>query len=197
MLKVGITGGIGSGKSWVCRIFQQLGVPLFEADLEVKKLYATDAGLKAELLAAFGSQTYQANGEINTQFLKEVLVDSRKRDLLNKIVHPRVFEHFYEWSQNQNAPYVIKEAAILFESGADKTVDKTVGVFAPLEVRIARVLERDARTREDILAIISLQLPDEALRAKVDYQILNDNQHAVITQVRDLHHVLCNESRHF
>lgn len=197
MLKVGITGGIGSGKSWVCRVFQQLGVPLFEADLEVKKLYAFDNDLKDELLSAFGARTFHENGEINTQFLKEILVDSRKRDQLNKIVHPRVFERFHQWAQDQNAPYVIKEAAILFESGADKTVDKTIGVFAPLELRIARVLERDPRTREDILAIISMQLPDEELRAKVDYQILNDNQHAVITQVRDLHHVLCNESRHF
>ena len=197
MLKVGITGGIGSGKSWVCRIFQQLGVPLFEADLEVKKLYASDAALKNELLSAFGSQTFHADGGINTQFLKEVLVDAEKRNQLNRLVHPRVFERFHQWAQDQKAPYVIKEAAILFESGADKTVNKTIGVFAPLELRIARVLKRDARTREDILALISMQLSDEELRAKVDYQILNDNQHAVITQVRDLHHILCNESRHF
>jgi dephospho-CoA kinase len=197
MLKVGITGGIGSGKSWVCRVFQQLGVPLFEADLEVKKLYASDSGLKNELLSAFGSQTFHTDGGINTQFLKEVLVDAEKRNQLNKMVHPRVFERFHQWAQEQKAPYVIKEAAILFESGADKTVNKTIGVFAPLELRIARVLQRDARTREDILTLISMQLPDEELRAKVDYQILNDNQHAVITQVRDLHHILCNESRHF
>lgn len=197
MLKVGITGGIGSGKSWVCRIFQQLGVPLFEADLEVKKLYASDKELKSELLSTFGSQTYHANGDINTQFLKEVLLNPEKRILLNNRVHPRVFERFFQWSKEQQSPYVIKEAAILFECGADKTVDKTIGVFAPLELRIDRVLNRDARNREDILALMSMQLPDEELRSKVDYQILNDNQHAVITQVRDLHHILCNESRHF
>ena len=197
MFKVGITGGIGSGKTWVCRVFQQLGVPLFEADTEVKKLYNTDAGLKAELIRNFGQTSYDENGVFNTSYFRVLLSDESKRGLLNGMVHPRIFQRFEAWSLEQSAPYVIKEAAILFESGADKTVHKTIGVFAPLEMRINRVMERDSREREAVLNIIDMQMSDDDLRNRVDYTISNDNESSVIKQVRDLHQILINESRHF
>lgn len=197
MLKVGITGGIGSGKTWVCRVFQHLGVPLFNADEEVKNLYQTDETLKGLLITEFGNSAYTPSGDFNKAFFREILVDSNKRETLNQIVHPLVFKRFEEWSSEQKAPYVIKEAAILFESGADKTVDKSIGVFAPLEIRMERVIARDNRTREEIHTIMNMQLSDDALKSKVDYTIINDNEHGVIDQVRALHQVLVNEARHF
>jgi len=197
MLKVGITGGIGSGKTWVCRVFQHLGVPLFNADEEVKNLYQTDETLKGLLITEFGNSAYTPSGDFNKAFFREILVDSNKRESLNQIVHPLVFKRFEEWSSEQKSPYVIKEAAILFESGADKTVDKSIGVFAPLEIRMERVIARDNRTREEVQTIMNMQLSDDALKSKVDYTIINDNEHGVIDQVRDLHQVLVNEARHF
>ena len=197
MLKVGITGGIGSGKTWVCRVFQHLGVPLFNADEEVKNLYQTDETLKGLLIKEFGNSAYTPSGDFNKAFFREILVDSNKRESLNQIVHPLVFKRFEEWSSEQKSPYVIKEAAILFESGADKTVDKSIGVFAPLEIRMERVIARDNRTREEIQIIMNMQLSDDALKSKVDYTIINDNEHGVIDQVRALHQVLVNEARHF
>ena len=197
MLKVGITGGIGSGKTWVCRVFQHLGVPLFNADEEVKNLYQTDETLKGLLITEFGNSAYTPSGDFNKAFFREILVDSNKRESLNQIVHPLVFKRFEEWSSEQKSPYVIKEAAILFESGADKTVDKSIGVFAPLEIRMERVIARDNRTREEVQTIMNMQLSDDALKSKVDYTIINDNEHSVIDQVRDLHQVLVNEARHF
>jgi dephospho-CoA kinase len=197
MLKVGITGGIGSGKTWVCRVFQHLGVPLFNADEEVKNLYQTDETLKGLLITEFGNSAYTPSGDFNKAFFREILVDSNKRETLNQIVHPLVFKRFEEWSSEQKSPYVIKEAAILFESGADKTVDKSIGVFAPLEIRMERVIARDNRTREEVQTIMNMQLSDDALKSKVDYTIINDNEHGVIDQVRALHQVLVNEARHF
>ena len=197
MLKVGITGGIGSGKTWVCRVFQHLGVPLFNADEEVKNLYQTDETLKGLLITEFGNSAYTPSGDFNKAFFREILVDSNKRETLNQIVHPLVFKRFEEWSSEQKSPYVIKEAAILFESGADKTVDKSIGVFAPLEIRMERVIARDNRTREEVQTIMNMQLSDDALKSKVDYTIINDNERSVIDQVRDLHQVLVNEARHF
>lgn len=197
MLKVGITGGIGSGKTWVCRVFQHLGVPLFNADEEVKNLYQTDETLKGLLITEFGNSAYTPSGDFNKAFFRGILVDSNKRESLNQIVHPLVFKRFEEWSSEQKSPYVIKEAAILFESGADKTVDKSIGVFAPLEIRMERVIARDNRTREEIQTIMNMQLSDDALKSKVDYTIINDNERSVIDQVRALHQVLVNEARHF
>ena len=197
MLKVGITGGIGSGKTWVCRVFQHLGVPLFNADEEVKNLYQTDETLKGLLITEFGNSAYTPSGDFNKAFFREILMDSNMRETLNQIVHPLVFKRFEEWSSEQKSPYVIKEAAILFESGADKTVDKSIGVFAPLEIRMERVIARDNRTREEIQTIMNMQLSDDALKSKVDYTIINDNEHGVIDQVRALHQVLVNEARHF
>lgn len=197
MLKVGITGGIGSGKTWVCRVFQHLGVPLFNADEEVKNLYQTDETLKGLLITEFGNSVYTPSGDFNKAFFREILVDSNKRETLNQIVHPLVFKRFEEWSSEQKSPYVIKEAAILFESGADKTVDKSIGVFAPLEIRMERVIARDNRTREEVQTIMNMQLSDDALKSKVDYTIINDNERSLIDQVRALHQVLVNEARHF
>ncbi len=197
MLKVGITGGIGSGKTTVCRIFSQLGIPIFNADQAVKDLYANHSGLKIQLQSAFGSEVYTPNNQINIPFLKGLLLSPEKTEKLNKIVHPLVFQAFYDWADQQNAPYVVKEAAILFESGANKTVDSTIGVIAPEEIRIQRVKQRDNRSLGEIQSIISKQLSNDELREKCDYIIENDGSQSLIEQVRELHAQLLHESAHF
>jgi dephospho-CoA kinase len=197
MLKVGITGGIGSGKTTVCQIFSQLGIPIFNADQAVKDLYANHSGLKIQLQSAFGSEVYTPNNQINIPFLKGLFKSPEKTEKLNKIVHPLVFQAFYDWANQQNAPYVVKEAAILFESGADKTVDSTIGVIAPEEIRIQRVKQRDNRSLEEIQSIINKQLSNDELREKCDYIIENDGSQSLIIQVRELHAQLLHESAHF
>jgi dephospho-CoA kinase len=197
MLKVGITGGIGSGKSYVCRLFQNLGIPLFHADQEMKRLYQEHDALKKQLIDHFGEHVYLPSGEIHIAFLREVLTQHQQREQLNRITHPFVFERFYEWSKQQKAPYVIKEAAILFESGAHKTVDKTIGVFAPLTLRIQRAMHRDQRSEAEILNIINMQLPDAELKAKVDFVVLNDENHNLEQQVMQLHEQLVHIAPHF
>jgi dephospho-CoA kinase len=174
-----------------------LGIPIFNADQAVKDLYANHSGLKIQLQSAFGSEVYTPTNQINIPFLKGLLLSPEKTEKLNKIVHPLVFQAFYDWADQQKAPYVVKEAAILFESGANKTVDSTIGVIAPEEIRIQRVKQRDNRSLEEIQSIISKQLSNDELREKCDYIIENDGSQSLIEQVRELHAQLLHESAHF
>lgn len=197
MLKVGITGGIGSGKSTVCSIFRQLGIPVFEADTEVKTLYNQNQELRAELINNFGSIVY-TDSRVNIDVLRSFFKDPTKREMLNKIVHPFIFKAFDNWAASQNSPYVIKEAAILFESGADKTVDVTIGVIASENKRLKRTLLRDNfRTEDEVLKIMQTQLSNSELEAMCDYLIDNNEQRSLIGQVQKLHHILVDKSSHF
>lgn len=197
MLKVGITGGIGSGKSTVCSIFRQLGIPVFEADTEVKTLYNQNQELRAELINNFGSIVY-TDSRVNLDVLRSFFKDPTKREMLNKIVHPFIFKAFDNWAASQNSPYVIKEAAILFESGADKTVDVTIGVIASENKRLKRTLLRDKfRTEDEVLKIMQTQLSNSELEAMCDYLIDNNEQRSLIVQVQKLHHILVDKSSHF
>jgi dephospho-CoA kinase len=197
MLKVGITGGIGSGKSTVCSIFQQLGIALFEADAVVKTLYKENKALQNALVETFGLDVLK-NNTVSIDFLRLIFKDSSKREQLNSIVHPFVFKAFEDWANNQISPYVIKEAAILFESSADKTVDLTIGVIAPEEVRLKRTILRDTfRTEEEIIKIMNSQLTNSELREKCDYIIENNEQESLIHQVKKLHQILLDKARHF
>ncbi|MGC6413712.1 MAG: dephospho-CoA kinase [Bacteroidia bacterium] len=197
MLKVGITGGIGSGKSTVCSIFRQLGVPIFEADTAVKTLYNQNQELRAELINNFGSIVY-TDSRVNLDVLRSFFKDPAKRERLNKIVHPFVFKAFDNWAASQNSPYVIKEAAILFESGADKTVDVTIGVIASENKRLKRTLLRDKfRTEDEVLKIMQTQHSNSELEAMCDYLIDNNEQRSLIGQVQKLHHILVDKSSHF
>ena len=197
MLKVGITGGIGSGKSTVCQIFQSLGIAVFNADSETKQLYKNSKPLQKKLIEAFGSSVYTEDGEVNKPFLRGVLNQNKSREKLNAIVHPFVFQRFDDWSEQQVSPYVIKEAAILFESGADKTVHKAILVTAPKELRIERVQSRDQRIKEQIESIIESQWSEEELKKRCDYLLVNDGSEPLIKQVRKLHQELLNQARHF
>jgi dephospho-CoA kinase len=188
-LKVGITGGIGTGKSLVCKIFAQLGAPVYDADTRARRLMTEDKVLVEQIKAKFGEQSY-ANGELNREYLsKEVFNNSLRLELLNSLVHPRVALDSERWmNQNANAPYVLKEAALLFEAGSYKTLDKIIVVTAPEALRVTRVTRRDkSKTKEDVLKIIGNQMPEDEKIIRADFVIRNDESELVIPQVLKLH----------
>lgn len=189
-LQIGITGGIGSGKSLVCKIFSILGVPVYDADSRAKILMTTDGILIDQIKKEFGTLSYHENGELNRGYLSaNVFVDVEKLKLLNSLVHPRVGVDYENWvSTHHNAPYVIKEAALLFESGSYKSLDEIILVTAPDEMRIMRVLARDKhRTVEDIKHIMNNQLSESEKKSKADHFIQNDEQQLLVPQVLNLH----------
>jgi dephospho-CoA kinase len=192
MLRIGITGGIGSGKSIVCRLFQVLGTPVYDSDARAKWLMGYDALLHDQLTAAFGPETFMASGQLDRVYLARVAFsDPAQLARLNALVHPAVGRDFEEWSATQQAagyPYILKEAALLYESGAYRQLDQIITVFAPQEVRQARVLRRDPhRTPDDILAIIGKQMSEEEKVQRANHVIHNDDQHLLIPQVLALH----------
>jgi dephospho-CoA kinase len=197
MLKVGITGGIGSGKSTVCQVFSELGIPIYNADFEAKQLYFTDFDLKSELIENFGKSIYLSDNELNKPVLRDIIAQEKTRNVLNSIIHPKVFKQFENWVKSQKSPYVLKEAAILFESGADKTVDIVIGVLADELTRIRRVAHRDNLPIETIKKIIESQIPQDELRKKCNYIIHNNGEESITDQVMKIHQDLLNQSAHF
>jgi dephospho-CoA kinase len=192
-LQVGVTGGIGSGKSTVCRIFEQLGAPTYDADSRAKWILSNDSVLKEQIIKAFGTESYSENGELNRKYLAaQVFNNSEKVKVLNALVHPRVGEDYINWATNtySKTGYLIKEAALMFESDSYKVLDKIINVEAPVEVRIERVLKRDPfRKSEEIKGIIDKQWSDEQRAELSDYRIFNDNKNLVIPQVLKLHEI--------
>lgn len=183
-LKVGITGGIGSGKSVVCRIFGILGIPVFDADTEAKRLMVTDDGLVEAIQEAFGSEAYHRDGSLNRGYLAaKVFGDAAQLNRLNALVHPVVIQAGETWAISQKAPYTIKEAALMFESGSFKLNRYNILVTAPEEVRIARVMERDNITAEQVRARMARQWTDDAKMKLADFVIVNDGVRAIIPQV--------------
>lgn len=188
MLKIGITGGIGSGKSIVTTFFSVLGIPIYDADSRAKFLMAKDPFLKLQLIKLFGNECFE-NNELNRKFIaNQVFNNSEKLSQLNSLVHPAVGRDFENWcSQYQHLPFVVKEAALMFESDAYKQLDKIITVFAPEDIRIQRVLKRDKhRKLEDVKAIIVNQFPEDRKIALADYIIYNDNKQMVIPQVLEI-----------
>ncbi len=189
-IQIGITGGIGSGKSLVCKIFQQLGVAVYDADSHAKDLMTTDGILISAIKKEFGDLSYNRDGVLNRSYLAaHVFNDQAQLSILNALVHPRVAEDFSRWVQNHNSdPYVVKEAALLYEAGSDKVLDKIIVVHADETTRINRVLQRDAhRTVEQIKAIVGKQMPEDEKLKRADYIIVNDGTKLVIPQVLTLH----------
>lgn len=189
MFKVGVTGGIGSGKSVVCRIFELLGVPVYDADARAKYLMTGDAELKKNIKKAFGEEAYLHNGELNRSFLAEnVFSNPDKLQQLNHLVHPAVGRDFQQWSNNQTAKYVVKEAALLVETGSYKTLDKLIVVTAPEKVRISRVLMRDEhRDLQQIRSIIQNQYPESEKAKCANYLVNNDESHLIFPQIFKIH----------
>lgn len=187
-LRIGVTGGIGTGKSTVCRILEVLGYPVFYADDEAKKVMTEDEELISQIKAAFGDQVYAEDGQINRKLLSEIVFkDEDKLNLLNSFVHPATIRAYTKWEANQRAAITFKEAALLFETGTYKLSDYNVLVVAPMDLRIKRVMLRDAVTAESVEARIKKQLPDEEKRKLADFIIENDGIKALIPQVLKLH----------
>jgi len=183
-LKIGVTGGIGSGKSVVCRIFNVLGIPVFDADAEAKRLMTTEASLRNAIRAEFGTEAYHEDGTLNRPYLADqVFNDEQRLKILNGLVHPVVIRKGEQWAQQQKAPYTIKEAALLFESGSFKLNHYTILVSAPVGIRIERVMQRDGVTAEQVKARMERQWPDERKRQLADFVIVNDGIQALIPQV--------------
>jgi dephospho-CoA kinase len=190
VLKIGLTGGIGSGKSTVAKIFELLNVPVYYADEASKRLYHTDKTLMAGIKKYFGEDVY-INDQLNRSKLAEAVFDDPKKlELLNSLVHPPTIRDAAEWMQKQTTPYIIKEAALLFESGSVAGLDYVIGVKAPLHIRIKRVMDRDNVSREQVLARINRQMDEEIKMRLCDFIINNDEQELVIPQVLKLHEKL-------
>ena len=187
---MGITGGIGSGKSLVCRIFQHLGVSVYDADSRAKELMVTDSILVDQIKKEFGKQSYSSDGDIDrTTLAQTVFVDPVKLEKLNRMVHPRVREDYSHWlEQHVHQPYVIKEAALIFEAGSWKGLDKVIVVSSPEALRMKRIVSRDThRTTQDIQNIFRSQMPEEEKLKRADFVIINDESRLVIPQVLTLH----------
>ena len=187
MLTIGLTGGIGSGKSTVAKIFEVLGIPVFNADMEAKKLMEENLDIRAAVQAEFGQETY-AEGKLNRAMLSaQVFSNPYLLDKLNAIVHPITIAFAATWANRQTSPYVIKEAAIIFESGSGANLQYVVGVYAPSALRIHRVMQRDQYARQQVIERMNRQI-DEDLKMKLcDYVLFNDEQQLLTPQVLQLH----------
>ena len=185
MFKVGVTGGIGSGKTIVCRIFNILDIPVYEADVEARKIIAENEQVRTKLLKRFGREVFK-QGELDRKYLaSRIFSDSEARLFVNSIVHPIVHEDFRQWSIDQHSPYVIEEAALLFESCAYKEMDFNILIDAREEIRITRVMRRDNIKRGDVLARLASQIdPNEAAKL-ADLIIHNEETSFVVPQVLD------------
>lgn len=194
MLKIGITGGIGSGKTTTSRIFSALGAPVYDADTRARWLMEHDYSLINNIKASFGEPSYLQEGKLNSRYISSIVFNNKERlQELNSMVHPAVGRDFKRWAETSSFPYVLKEAALLFESGSYKLLDKIIVVACPEELRIKRTLARDPhRTREEVMAIIQRQLPEEEKVAKADFVIHNDEKSLVIPQILRLHSMFCN-----
>ncbi len=188
--QIGITGGIGSGKSTICKIFTCLGVPVYDADSRAKSIMTTDGILIAQIKKEFGDLAYLSDGSLDREYLSRVIFENQeKRSLLNQMVHPRVAADTDRWlDQNRETTYVVREAALLIESGAYLRVDKVLLVTAPEELRIKRVLARDPhRLREEIRKIIATQIPEEEKKKVADVVVYNDETQLLVPQILQLH----------
>jgi len=186
---IGLTGGIGSGKTTVSKIFAILGVPVYYADDQAKWLMVNNLDLVADIKKNFGDDSYFEDGSLNRVLLGEkVFKDAKQTQLINSLVHPVVKSDFVEWANRQNTTYVLKEAALLFETGSYKQLDKTINVSSPIKIRIARILIRDAhRTESQLNEIIDKQWPDEEKNKLADFVIKNTENKLLIPQVLYIH----------
>ena len=194
MLKIGITGGIGSGKTTISKVFEVLSVPVYYADDAAKRLMNEDEELKQKIRKLFGEETY-TNGRLNRKYLSSVVFNNEEKlALLNGIVHPATLRDAAQWMQQQNTPYAIKEAALIFESGAQENLDAIIGVYAPVALRIQRTMKRDNISREEVLSRINKQI-DETIKMRLcDHVISNNEQDLVIPQVIQMHQKFLAES---
>jgi dephospho-CoA kinase len=186
MLRIGLTGGIGSGKSTVAKIFELLGVPVYYADAASKQLYHTHADLMAQMKQHFGEDIYSDNQLDRQRLAAIVFSDQEKLKLLNTLVHPITIQDARDWISRQKGAYVLKEAALIFESGSSTDLDYIIGVRAPQHIRIKRVMDRDQCSREEVLNRMKHQIDEDMKMRLCDFIIENNEQELVIPQVLEL-----------
>jgi|TARA_R100000479_G_scaffold176482_1_gene131249 dephospho-CoA kinase len=192
---VGLTGGIGSGKTTIATMFNELGVPVYIADIEAKKLTNTSEKIKTELLNILGEQAYNKDGLNRKYVADKIFNDAELLKRVNEIIHPEVAKHFRNWAKQQSEAYCIKEAAILFENGGYKECDYTILVTAPKEIRIKRILERDDTTEDEIKSRMDNQWPDEKKIELADFIIENTDINITKEQVVKVHEHLINTAK--
>jgi dephospho-CoA kinase len=191
MIKVGITGGIGSGKSMICKVFLCLGVPVYHADIEAKVLMNTDSGIRNQLTDLLGEDIYTGDSLDRQKMAGLIFNNSGLLLHVNKIIHPRVTAHFQTWlTQHANQPYIIQESAILFESNTYRFFDKIVTVASPEEIRVKRVISREGMTVETVQSIMQNQMPEEDKISRSHHVIINDENKLVLPQILKLHAIL-------
>ncbi|HEY4788006.1 MAG TPA: dephospho-CoA kinase [Bacteroidales bacterium] len=196
MIKVGITGGIGSGKSTVCDVFRKLGIYVYVADERAKVLMNTDFQVKEKLISRFGQSIYSDNQLDRKLFAGVIFKDIKALEFVNSVVHPAVAIDFQKWSdEHKGEPYVLEEAALLFESGANKTMDKMITVYAPVDLRIKRAILRDGSTAALIKQRMDNQVADEEKVKYSDFVIYNDEKQSVIEQVMKLHNIFLSSNK--
>lgn len=189
-LRIGLTGGIGSGKSTIARIFEVLGIPVYYADQEAKRIMNEDEQLRRQIIQHFGEKAYQETS-LNNKYLAEIVFNNREKlELLNSLVHPATISDGERWMQQQKTPYAIKEAALIFESSSQEHLDYVIGVSAPEPLRILRAMQRDNISREAVQARMQKQIQEVIKMRLCDFIIYNDEQQLVIPQVMALHEKL-------
>ena len=190
MLKVGLTGGIGSGKSTIAKIFEVLGIPVYYADQAARRLMQEDEEVKASVIGHFGKESYTGNQLNRAHLASLVFTSEEKLALLNSLTHPATIRDANAWMQQQTTPYIIKEAALIFESGSGEHLDYIIGVYAQVSLRIQRTMARDGISREEVQKRMSRQINEEMKMKLCDFVISNDEQQLVIPQVIALHEKL-------
>lgn len=189
MFKIGITGGIGSGKTTVCQVFEVLGIPVFYADNAAKSLMHTDKLLRQDIIEGFGKQSYFENGDLNRKHISSIVFNDNEQLLkLNALVHPAVFRAFDIWVNMQDhVPYVLKEAALLFESNSYRMCDRSILVKSPEALKISRIIKRDSTTADEVRLRMNRQYTDKQKEPLADHIIINDEQMLMIPQILELH----------
>lgn len=184
MIKLGITGGIGSGKSVVCEVLRLHNIPVYDADWEAKNLNDTSPAVRKKLSKAFGAEIYRDNKLDRQKFAQIIFSNKQNLSVANKIIHTELAKHFHDWAEKQSQhPIVAIDAAVLFEAGFQEFVDFTITVLAPEELRIERAMKRDRTDKNQILSRIKSQMSDEEKIKLSDFVILNDNKHSIIEQI--------------
>lgn len=189
-LRIGITGGIGSGKSTVAKVFEVLGIPVYYADEAARRVMNEDEEVRKQIVHHFGASAYKNNQLDRTYIGGQVFNNKQKLELMNSLVHPATIRDSENWMRQQTTPYAIKEAAIIFESGTQDQYDYIIGVTAPVPLRILRAMKRDGLTRDQVIARMEKQIQDVIKMRLCDFVVYNDEQQAIIPQVIKLHSTL-------
>lgn len=194
-MKVGITGGIGSGKTTISKYFEILGIPVFNADRVAADILNSNDSLHHPLVQLFGVEAIQNNAPNRKLIAEKVFSDTNLLSALNQLIHPLVKVAFEQWCElNKHHPYLLKEAAILFESGSYKELDKTILVTCPIELRKQRAMKRSGMSETEFYKRVSNQWTDEQKRKFANFEIVNDEKHSIISQVLNIHQLLLHDS---